>query len=68
MTWRAEAPEPMDEKTARWYADEYGEHISQALTVEAANVAAGDTVLDIGCGSGSAVRQAALLALSLIHI
>jgi ubiquinone/menaquinone biosynthesis C-methylase UbiE len=49
----------MDEQTARWYVDNYGEHISQALTVKVAAPLPNDIVLDVGCGSGSASRTAA---------
>jgi SAM-dependent methyltransferase len=49
----------MDEQTARWYVENYGEHISQSMTVDIAGISAGDAVLDIGCGSGHAVRLAA---------
>ena len=51
----------MDEHTARWYVDEYGDLISQVLTVEVARLAPDDVVLDIGCGSGTVVRLAAAL-------
>jgi ubiquinone/menaquinone biosynthesis C-methylase UbiE len=51
----------MDEKTARWYVDRYGDHISQSLTLQVAEISPGDVVVDIGCGGGHAVRLAAAL-------
>lgn len=49
----------MDEKTAHWYAEKYGEHPTNAKTVEIAELGVDDVVLDLGCGSGTAVREAA---------
>jgi len=53
------SPALIDEQTARWYVDKYGDHISQAITVDFASLRPSDVVLDIGCGSGTAVREAA---------
>ena len=49
----------MDEKTARWYVENYGEHPTNRLAVELAGLTAADVVLDVGCGGGAAVRAAA---------
>lgn len=54
----------MTAETARWYADKYGDHATNTMTVALAGLAANDLVLDIGCGSGSAVRAAAALVTS----
>ena len=48
-----------DEKTAEWYTAEYGEHISNNLTINNIDLGSEDIVLDIGCGSGKAARLAA---------
>ena len=48
-----------DEKTAVWYTAEYGEHISNNLTINNIDLGSKDIVLDIGCGSGKASRLAA---------
>ena len=48
-----------DEKTAVWYTAEYGEHISNNLTINNIDLRSEDIVLDIGCGSGKAARLAA---------
>ena len=48
-----------DEKTAVWYTAEYGQHISNNLTINNIDLGSEDIVLDIGCGSGKAARLAA---------
>ena len=48
-----------DEKTSVWYTAEYGEHISNNLTINNINLGSEDILLDIGCGSGNAARLAA---------
>jgi SAM-dependent methyltransferase len=53
-----------DEATAQWYARNYGDHPSNAMTVAVAELRPDDVVLDIGCGSGSAVREAARIVLA----
>ena len=50
--------EPWDEDMADWYVERYGEHPLNALAVEAAALVGTETVVDIGCGSGAAVRAA----------
>jgi SAM-dependent methyltransferase len=49
----------MDDETAEWYVEKYGEHPTNRMTVEFAGLKSDDVVLDIGCGSGTAVREAA---------
>ena len=48
-----------DEKTEEWYTSEYGDHISNNLTIDNIDLGLEDIVLDIGCGSGKAARLAA---------
>ena len=48
-----------DSKTAKWYAAEYGDHISNDLTINNIALKKNDNLLDIGCGTGRAVRLAA---------
>ena len=48
-----------DEKTAEWYAVEYGDHISNNLAITNIGLEANDILLDIGCGNGKAARLAA---------
>ncbi|MBT3617972.1 MAG: class I SAM-dependent methyltransferase [Candidatus Marinimicrobia bacterium] len=47
-----------DEAAAEWYASEYGDHISNKMTINAISLKADDTLLDIGCGTGTACRIA----------
>jgi ubiquinone/menaquinone biosynthesis C-methylase UbiE len=49
-----------DDETAEWYVKNYGDHPTNRLTVELAQLAPDDVVVDVGCGSGEAVREAAL--------
>lgn len=51
----------MDEETARGYVENWGDDVSNSMTVELANLTGDDVVLDIGCGSGTAAREAAAL-------
>ena len=48
-----------DSETAEWYADKYGEYATNRLGVEALTLPAAATIVDIGCGTGSALRHAA---------
>ena len=48
-----------DEKTAVWYTAEYGQHISNNLTINNIDLGSEDILLDIGCVSGKAARLAA---------
>lgn len=47
-----------DEVTALKYADEYGEHPINQMTARRAGLVNGDRILDVGCGTGSALRAA----------
>jgi SAM-dependent methyltransferase len=48
-----------DDATAEWYVKHYGDHPTNRMTVELAELAPDDVVVDVGCGSGEAVREAA---------
>ena len=48
-----------NEENALWYADQYGNHISNELTINSINIDPNDILLDIGCGIGTAVKIAA---------
>lgn len=48
-----------DTETAEWYAQKYGEYPTNRLAVEALDLAADSTIVDVGCGTGSALRHAA---------
>lgn len=47
-----------DTETAEWYAEKYGEYATNKLGINALTLAADCTVIDIGCGTGSALRHA----------
>ena len=47
-----------DEENAKWYAEKYGDHISNPITIRNANLNKDDHLLDIGCGTGTACREA----------
>jgi len=50
---------PWDEKMAHWYVAHYGEHPVNEAAAAAAALAGMETVLDVGCGGGAAIRAAA---------
>jgi precorrin-6B methylase 2 len=49
----------MDDATAEWYVRDYGNDPTNHVTVAVAELKPDDVVLDVGCGSGTAVREAA---------
>lgn len=55
-------PAGMDAATAAWYVEHYGDHPTNRLAIERAGLVPDDVVIDVGCGGGSAARQAAELA------
>jgi ubiquinone/menaquinone biosynthesis C-methylase UbiE len=48
-----------DDETAEWYVKHYGHHPTNRMAVECAQLQPNDLVVDIGCGGGEAVREAA---------
>ncbi len=46
-------------ETAEWYATHYGEYATNRLAVDAIEVAPDAIVIDVGCGTGSALRRLA---------
>ena len=48
-----------DDATAEWYAEKYGEYPTNRLAVDALELEANMVVVDIGCGTGAALRHAA---------
>ncbi len=46
-------------ETADWYATHYGEYATNRLAVDAIDVARDAVVVDVGCGTGSALRRLA---------
>jgi len=47
-----------DKKQIDWYVENFGEDISNSWVIEAAELLDHEDVLDIGCGSGAALRLA----------
>ena len=47
-----------NEDNALWYAEEYGDHISNNITVNNIKLYPNDILLDIGCGIGTAAKIA----------
>lgn len=45
--------------TAEWYAEHYGEAATNRLAVDALKLAPDAVVVDVGCGTGAALRHAA---------
>lgn len=45
-------------KTAEWYAANYGEYATNRLAVDALEDLSPTVVLDVGCGTGAALRRA----------
>ena len=46
-------------ETAEWYAARYGEYATNRLAVAAIDLAPDSVVVDVGCGTGSALRHLA---------
>lgn len=44
---------------AEWYAEKYGEYATNRVGVDRLPLHAGTAVLDVGCGTGAALRHAA---------
>jgi len=49
-----------DAKTAEWYAEKYGEYATNTLAIDALDGITPSYVLDIGCGTGAALRHASI--------
>jgi len=47
-----------DAETAEWYAANYGDYATNRLAVEALDLEPDSLVVDVGCGTGSALRHA----------
>jgi ubiquinone/menaquinone biosynthesis C-methylase UbiE len=48
-----------NDETAEWYAANYGEYATNRLAADAVDVAADAVVVDVGCGTGAALRRIA---------
>lgn len=46
-------------ETAEWYADKYGEYATNRLAVDALDLSSDVTIVDVGCGTGAALRHVA---------
>lgn len=46
-------------ETADWYAEHYGEYATNGLAADAIDVAPDAVIVDVGCGTGSALRRLA---------
>ena len=51
-----------DADTAEWYAANYGDYATNRLAVEALELERDSVIVDVGCGTGSALRHAASAA------
>ena len=49
-----------NDATAEWYARTYGEHATNRLAVESLDLKPTTVIADVGCGTGSALRHAAV--------
>ena len=49
-----------DNKTAEWYAQKYGDYPTNYLAVDMLDLHFDSVVVDVGCGTGSALRHAAI--------
>lgn len=47
-------------ETSEWYAGKYGEHATDRLAVDSLNLVPSSVIVDVGCGTGSALRHAAV--------
>ena len=45
-------------ETAEWYAANYGEYATNSLAVNELDLPTGAVIVDVGCGTGSALRHA----------
>lgn len=48
-----------NDETAEWYASRYGEYPTNRLAVDVLKLAPDTAIVDIGCGTGAALRHAA---------
>lgn len=46
-------------ETAEWYAEKYGEYATNRCTIDALDLAKDAVIVDVGCGTGAALRHAA---------
>lgn len=46
-------------ETAEWYASKYGEYATNRLAVDALDFTPDAAIVDVGCGTGAALRRAA---------
>lgn len=46
-------------ETAEWYASKYGDYPTNTLGIDQLDLAENSTIVDVGCGTGSALRYAA---------
>ena len=58
-TGHSQETEEWTEETVAEYIEKYGKDPTNRMTVEAAELSPTDVVVDVGCGSGEAIREAA---------